>query len=82
MPNYFFDVDDGDIARRDDEGSELLGLKEARAEAISLLPNIAREKLPDGDLRFFVVTVRDATGQNVFRATLYLAAVWLISPPA
>ncbi len=82
MPRYFFDIDDGDISTEDDEGLELEGPREARNRAIAVLPGIAREVLPDGDRREFIVTVRDAKGQRLFLARLSFEAQWLIAPPA
>jgi len=73
MPRYFFDTHDGEHELRDEEGSEILGLQEARDEAIRVLPGIARDVLPGGgDRGDFVSTVRDERGQLVFRATLSL----------
>ena len=77
MPRYFFDIDDGDRRTLDDEGFDLPGLQEARDEAIRVLPDIARDVLPDGDHRNFVVTVRAEGGLPVFRATLSLVAKWV-----
>jgi hypothetical protein len=77
MTHYFFDVDDGISATRDKVGTELNSLKELRAEAISLLPNIARDELPDGDDRCFAVRVRDGAGRYIFEASFTLSARWL-----
>ncbi len=81
MPRYYFDIDDGETASEDDEGLELSGVAEARYRAISVLPNIAEEVLPDGDEREFSVTVRDAAGAPLFRAALSFRGVWLVTPP-
>jgi hypothetical protein len=81
MPRYFFDTHDGEHELRDEEGSELLGLQEARDEAIRVLPGIARDVLPGGDRGDFVSTVRDERGRPVFRATLSLRAEWLAPNP-
>jgi hypothetical protein len=82
MPRYFFDIDDGEIVTEDDEGLEVDGLAMARDRAIAVLPNIARDVLPDGDRRTFIVTVRNTDGANVFQATLVFEARWLVPPPA
>jgi hypothetical protein len=50
----------------------LAGIEEARAEAVKALPDMARDGLPDGDYREFVVHVRDEAGQRVLRARLTL----------
>ena len=77
MPRYFFDVDDAGEAQRDEVGTDLGSLDEVRAEAISLLPNIARDEVPDGDIQTFAVLVRDETGHSIFQASLVLSARWL-----
>lgn len=77
MPRYFFDVDDGESRTHDSYGLELHDLAEVRKKAISILPDVAREKLPDGDRRVFVCQVRDERGTVIFIATLSLVAEWL-----
>ena len=77
MPRFFFDIDDGEHRLQDDDGVELADDQEARMKAISVLPDIAREVLPDGDRRIFVSKVRDATGRTIFMATLSFVAKWL-----
>ncbi len=77
MPRFFFDIDDGEHRFQDDEGFELTDDQEARNKAISVLPDIAREVLPDGDRRAFVSKVRDETGRTIFMATLSFVAKWL-----
>ncbi len=78
MTRYFFDIDDGERATRDSEGQEFDSREKVRAAAVSALPDIARDELPDGDRREFKVSVRDEAGLYVFRATLALRAEWLI----
>ncbi len=80
MARYYFDIDDGDVATEDDDGTELDGLSEARNHAIAVLPSLARDVLPDGDRREFRVTLRDANGRSIFRASLSFRADWLIDP--
>lgn len=77
MPLYYFDIDDGDQQTRDEEGAELESQMAARAEAIGVLPNIARDVVPDRDQRTFVVVVRDDSNRPIFKATLSLVAEWL-----
>jgi hypothetical protein len=50
----------------------LAGIEEAKAEAVKALPDMARDGLPDGGYREFVVDVRDEAGQRVLRARLTL----------
>ena len=77
MPRFFFDIDDGERRGTDTEGLELADLAAARETAISILPDVAREELPDGDRRVFVCQVRNSESTVVFIATLSLVAEWL-----
>ena len=70
MPKYFFDFQDGSLILPDEEGSNLSGFEEAREEAIALLPQVARDRLPDGEHREFIATVRDESGVSLYRASL------------
>lgn len=72
MPRYFFDTFDGDRLIADSEGIELPDLEQVKAEAQRALPDLARDGLPDGDQKTFIVSVRDGTGQVVLRAALSL----------
>jgi hypothetical protein len=69
---YYFDTDDGERLVRDDEGLVLGSLEEAKKEAVTALPHMARDGLPDGDYREFVVEVRDEAGRKVWTARLTL----------
>ncbi len=69
---YYFDTYDGDRLIRDDEGFVLGSIHEAKQQAAKALPDMARDSLPDGDYRDFVVEVRDETGRKFFRARLTL----------
>jgi hypothetical protein len=77
MPHYFFDLDDGDSKTRDTEGVVLADGEAARKAAIAILPDLAREELPNGDRRVFVCKVRDETGTILFIATLSLVSEWV-----
>ena len=81
MTLFFFDVDDGERRTVDDQGTEFPGLKEARDGAIRALPDVARDLLPDGDRRDFTVTVKDADGRALFRASLSFRGEWLDVEP-
>lgn len=70
MPRYYFDAHDGDRFIRDDTGVDLPGIEAAKDEASKVLPEIAREKMPDGSRRDFTIEVRDETGRPVIRAGL------------
>jgi Domain of unknown function (DUF6894) len=72
MPRVYFDTYDDDRAVPDGQGIVLSDLEEAKEEAIKALPDMARDGLPDGDYREFVVDVRDEAGHRVLRARLSL----------
>ncbi len=78
MPLFYFDISDTGRLIRDDEGTELVDPEAARAEAIGVLPDIARDELPDGDRREFMSEVRDVSGRIIFRAKLSLVAGWVV----
>jgi hypothetical protein len=77
MPRFFFDIDDGDRTYRDDEGLDFPNAEAARDNAVSALPDIARDAMPDGERRDFLVTMRDESGTPIFRASLTLRTEWL-----
>jgi len=74
---FFFDIDDGESRETDGRGSELLDAQAARNAAIAILPDVAREELPDGDRRTFMCKVRDESDNVIFIATLSLVAEWI-----
>jgi hypothetical protein len=76
VPRYFFDIDDGDRQSRDTLGTELPDREAVRREATGILPDIAREELPDGNHRIFACSVRDESGTVIFVAKLTLEAEW------
>lgn len=77
MPRYYFDIHDGDHLSPDFDGIDCLTPSMMRDEAIAVLPGIARDVLPDGDIRNLWVEVRDDQGRHVFRASLKLTSEWL-----
>ena len=81
MPCYFFDLDDGKRRTRDEDGLELSGPWEARDMALAVLPDIAKDVIPDGDRRDIVSSVRDESGEVMYTARLSLAAEWKVDPP-
>ena len=81
MPRYYIDSDDNDQQVIDEAGFELSGPLEARTLALDVLPDMAREKLPDGDRRTFSVRVRDESGSVLYTAELAMAGEWHVPPP-
>jgi hypothetical protein len=72
MPRYFFDTFDGGRFFRDDIGVQFESLAPAKAEAQRFLPEMARDALPDGNHRTFVVSMRDEAGTVLVRMSLSL----------
>ena len=77
MARFYFDIDDGERLLRDERGAEADSLSEVREAAIAVLPDMAKDVLPDGDHRFFSVNVRDENDQVIFRASLAFNAHWV-----
>ena len=75
MPLFYFDTITDQHRVRDQEGLELPDWEAARKEAIKVLPDIARDELPNnGNRRDIIADVRDETGRIVFTAHLSFAA--------
>lgn len=79
MPRYFIDSNDDDHFVRDEEGEEMDGPRSARTAALRALPDMTRDKLPDGDRRTFAVTVRNEAGEAIYKATLTLVGEWTVA---
>ncbi|MFC1458463.1 DUF6894 family protein [Microvirga arabica] len=72
MRHFYFDTDDGVFRTVDDVGTELADIEAAKAEARAALADMAQDRLPDGNPRDLVVSVRDEAGRTVLRVTLAL----------
>jgi len=73
MPHYFFDeTDSGREPFRDEQGMEVPDLKAALLEALRALGDVAKDELPDGDVRSFVIDIREGEGPIVLTASLSL----------
>lgn len=77
MPTFFLDLYDDDHFTRDPLGLDIKDREAVRKEAISALPDMARDVLPDGDRRVFSVDVRTEAGEVIYTATLSLIGRWL-----
>ena len=76
MPRYFIDTNDDDLFVEDDEGQDLPDAEAAREAAQAALPDMARDKMPDGEGRTFYACVRDQAGVVIYKVTLTLAGEW------
>ena len=70
MARYFFDVRDSRGFHRDEVGDEFAGFAQAREQCQALLPDIARDELPDGELHIITCDVRDEAGRVVYRGRI------------
>ena len=68
MPRYYFDIRNAEGFHRDDYGTDLANLEEAITQAQTLLPDLIREELPDGDWHDVACDVRDETDRVVYQA--------------
>lgn len=80
MPRFFFDTVDTGHPLPDDVGVELSDRESARSAAISALIDLARDELPDGDHREFVMTIREEQGTQLLSVRLVLDVAWLDQP--
>jgi len=79
MPLYFFDFNDDDEPgprAPDTMGTDLSSLTSVPGEAVAVLANIAKDRLPDGNHRVFSVSVRNEEGLVMFTASLTLKSGW------
>jgi hypothetical protein len=78
MPLYFFDFDDDGRtpSAPDTMGTDLPSLASVPEEAVAVLANIAKDRLPDGDRRVFSASVRNEEGLVIFTASLTLQSGW------
>ena len=78
MPRFYIDTSDQSVFCRDDQGKEYPDLDAARSAAVTVLPDMARDELPDGDARTFLAIVRDADGRLLLQAGLSLHVTSLV----
>lgn len=74
MARFFFDIHVGPYLISDDEGQELPNAEAARNEALKVLPEIARDRLPNEHQRDFTCDVRDESGQVIYTVTLSVSS--------
>ena len=74
MSKYYIHTDDGEASYQDSKPYNRTELQDARRAALSALPDMAFDKLPDGDRRTFIVTI------EAYSATLDLIGQWNVDP--
>lgn len=81
MPRYFIDTSDEETFCRDEEGWEFEDIEAARNAAVAVLPEMAKDALPDRDARTFLAIVRGGNGSALLQVTLTLRVTVLVEPP-
>ena len=82
MPHFFIDTSDQDRFVRDETGYEFEDVEAAKRAAVSALPDMARDELPDGDARTFMALVRGADGGPLLQASLTLHILSMVPTEA
>ena len=80
MPVFFFDIEEEGKASSDVFGIELANLYEARDQALSLLPDLARDHAVDEEHRTVTAIVRCQEGRMRYRITLTITGEWIEEP--
>jgi hypothetical protein len=76
MPRYFFDTDNGSEPVIDLAGRDLPNDAAARWFGLDTLPDMARDKIAEGDHRTFGVVISNAQRVVIYSATLALMGGW------
>ena len=76
MPLFFFDIYDNGTLASDEFGVELDSVQEAREQAIALLPDMARTRLPDSEHHEFKAVVRSQDSRVLYLARLIYQGEW------
>lgn len=74
----FIDTSDDEFFVRDETGQEYADVEDAKDAAVAALPDMARDKLPDGDSRNFLALVRGEEGATLLQASLILKVTSLV----
>ncbi|QEE38953.1 MULTISPECIES: hypothetical protein [unclassified Methylobacterium] len=82
MAHYTIDTDADAQYVEGDYGEGLTCHLAARRMALSALPDLARDRVPDGDQGTFRAIVRDENGIEIYAATLTLVGEWKVTPPS
>jgi hypothetical protein len=80
MPRYFLDWSDGKEWFHDEAGVELKTAQSIEAAAAKAIPDIARDRVPDGEEADFMVAVRDERRDLVLKTRLIYTRNWVKKP--
>ncbi len=70
VPQFYFDVREGDHLICDHEGIELDSLDDAEEKAVYAAAHIGQDRLPRGEVHRVAVEVRDENGERVLAVTV------------
>jgi hypothetical protein len=70
MPLYYFDINDSGRDLPDAEGTELADLTHARAEALRMLGDVAKNELPNSDRSGFAIAICSESGKPLLTVAL------------
>ena len=76
MPRFYIHTDDGDARCYDDDGCEFPDATAARVAGLKALPDMTKDKVPDGDHRTFRIEIENDRHCLVYEATLELVGTW------
>lgn len=77
MPQFFFDIQRDGVKFHDDQGHEVATQDMAGAEAMRVLPAMAKDARPGGCDCALTASVRDENGKVFFTAVLSLTSTWV-----
>ncbi|TPM95027.1 MULTISPECIES: hypothetical protein [unclassified Mesorhizobium] len=77
MNRYFFDVYNNEGAVLDQEGQLFMSAEVARAEAMRILCDVARDEISDQAFAKLVVRMRSSAGSLIFEGSLVLTSRWI-----
>ena len=78
MQKFYIDTSDDEFFCRDETGRDYPDVDAAKQAAVGALPDMARDKLPDGDARNFLAIVRGENGGLLLQANLILKVTSLV----
>ena len=75
MERFYFDLYNTDT-QMDEEGQLFPSRERAGAEALRILHDVARDEMPEGDVRKITVRMRNDKSEQIFEASLTMASAW------
>lgn len=76
MTKLYCDFDDGHSGLRDDEGFDFPDVEAGRLSVLRTLGEIAKDALPKSDQQALTASIRNASGDVVYSATITVSGEW------